>query len=781
MATQPTNLPVPSESPRDLKFNAGKIDEFVTSLALQYIDRFGNSHYTIEGLKQLVLNQIYNLGWNLVGTFQDGATLSAAGDIIQDEATGVWYRWDDISTLPKVVPAGSTPESTGGIGEGKWLAVDVSDVLRRDLAKNSGAGLIGTEDGNTVQEELNELGGLKSIPSGWPIDFTKKTLFKTFPLYSKNWSEIQSTWGYSYLYPQGFVFDEQTDELLILYSAVYDTPPGESTNLRIFIDIYDSNIVYKQTVCAGFGFPEGAVVGYVSGERRIMLAGNGVNAKIGVYVLPATESLVKYQDLTKSFDTDSAYGAQISCNGKYTILLDYLVSTTRKGANLSAYSVFLTSSLLSDSSSSTTRLATIYLPAYCTHGPTSDITPKLQGVCFTPQGIFGIGGSQWYPSQYGIPATNGLNLQYSSYTSNGDISANTVIGYDRLKDFMDSQGLPVSFFEPEGIVYHKGDIYSLIAHSNSTIDPVNYPAGAFSLFIEGINNEKRGKSINLIDSATKGAFSKGFSVKACSSYPVNSRNGSLMDTADKIVQYMLDNHIDEYKCAIGIFGSTFSIATANGAVTYSTDGQVRITTSDWNWFSIEVTNTSTGVMLDQYRATTSSASPWVWSKNPVFYGGTSTITALPAGVTGAALQIGASGSASRRLVTTGAVTVENYYQTSATGIVGGITVNAGGTTTFATTSDERRKDLYGVSEDVTSLIESAVDDGAAQLAAFKGSDEKSYMMIAQILHKHFPQAVVEGGEDEFNEPWMVDPSFVVPALMIAISQLTKRVKDLEGR
>ena len=55
------------------------------------------------------------------------------------------------------------------------------------------------------------------------------------------------------------------------------------------------------------------------------------------------------------------------------------------------------------------------------------------------------------------------------------------------------------------------------------------------------------------------------------------------------------------------------------------------------------------------------------------------------------------------------------------------------------------------------------------------------MMIAQILHKHFPQAVVEGGEDEFNEPWMVDSSFVVPALMIAISQLTKRVKDLEGR
>lgn len=134
MSTTPTNLPVPSEKPQDLKFNAGKIDEFVTSMAQQYIDRFGNAHYTIEGLKQLTLQQIYNLGWNLAGTFQGGGTVTAAGDVLQDTSTNVWYRWDDLTTLPKTVPAGSTPESSGGTGEGKWQPVDVSDVLRRDLA-----------------------------------------------------------------------------------------------------------------------------------------------------------------------------------------------------------------------------------------------------------------------------------------------------------------------------------------------------------------------------------------------------------------------------------------------------------------------------------------------------------------------------------------------------------------------------------------------------------------------------------------------------------------------
>lgn len=143
MATTPTNLPVPSESPIDLKFNAGKIDEFVTSLIQWYVDRFGVKHYTIEGLKQLVLQQIYNLGWNLKGTFQGGGTVAAAGDLLQDTASLIWYRWDDLATLPKTVQAGSTPSSAGGTGPGKWQPVDVSDVLRKDLAASDGFKLIG--------------------------------------------------------------------------------------------------------------------------------------------------------------------------------------------------------------------------------------------------------------------------------------------------------------------------------------------------------------------------------------------------------------------------------------------------------------------------------------------------------------------------------------------------------------------------------------------------------------------------------------------------------------
>lgn len=128
MATQPSNLPVPSESPRDLKFNAGKIDEFVTSLVNTYVDRFGNAHYTIEGLRWLAQQAIAEFGWIPLGTFQDGTTLTLPNQILKDESDGEYYRWDG-SFMPdgKVVPPGSTPSSTGG-GVGAWLSVGDATV-----------------------------------------------------------------------------------------------------------------------------------------------------------------------------------------------------------------------------------------------------------------------------------------------------------------------------------------------------------------------------------------------------------------------------------------------------------------------------------------------------------------------------------------------------------------------------------------------------------------------------------------------------------------------------
>ncbi|WP_338494216.1 hypothetical protein VRB23_06775 [Erwinia aphidicola] len=140
MTTTPTQDAVPSESPRDLKFNAGKIDEFVTSLATQYIDRFGQAHYTIEGIYALAKKAIMLLGWIPSGTFQTGAALINPNQILKDTASGEYYRWD--GALPKTVPAGSTPDNSGGIAVGAWVSVG-DGALRTMLASEVGAAAIG--------------------------------------------------------------------------------------------------------------------------------------------------------------------------------------------------------------------------------------------------------------------------------------------------------------------------------------------------------------------------------------------------------------------------------------------------------------------------------------------------------------------------------------------------------------------------------------------------------------------------------------------------------------
>lgn len=152
MTTQPTNNPVPSESHRDLKFNAGKIDEFVTSLSQQYIDRFGQAHYSIEGLRQIAQRAIAEFGWITMDSFQEGAELTLPNQVLRDEVTGEYYRWD--GDFPKVGSAGSTPETAGGVETGAWISVGDA-TLRLMLASSAGAAAIGTSSGNTVQQELD--------------------------------------------------------------------------------------------------------------------------------------------------------------------------------------------------------------------------------------------------------------------------------------------------------------------------------------------------------------------------------------------------------------------------------------------------------------------------------------------------------------------------------------------------------------------------------------------------------------------------------------------------
>lgn len=88
----------------------------------------------------------------LPGSFDTGVTVNTKNELVV--FTDGKYRWD--GALPKEVPAGSTPTSTGGVRTGAWVSVGDAS-LRTDLSSSDGAGLIGVSSGGTVQGSLSDI------------------------------------------------------------------------------------------------------------------------------------------------------------------------------------------------------------------------------------------------------------------------------------------------------------------------------------------------------------------------------------------------------------------------------------------------------------------------------------------------------------------------------------------------------------------------------------------------------------------------------------------------
>lgn len=81
-------------------------------------------------------------GYTPVGSFEKGGTVTIENEVLSygSGLTLTHWRWDG-GGLPKVVPAGSTPGSTGEIGKGKW--VDVTDAtLRGNLLSDNGSTIV---------------------------------------------------------------------------------------------------------------------------------------------------------------------------------------------------------------------------------------------------------------------------------------------------------------------------------------------------------------------------------------------------------------------------------------------------------------------------------------------------------------------------------------------------------------------------------------------------------------------------------------------------------------
>jgi hypothetical protein len=106
---------------------------------------------------------------------------------------------------------------------------------------------------------------------------------------------------------------------------------------------------------------------------------------------------------------------------------------------------------------------------------------------------------------------------------------------------------------------------------------------------------------------------------------------------------------------------------------------------------------------------------------------------------------------------------------------GTIECSGTGTVTYNTSSDERLKeDIQDTSSKWEELKAIKVRD-----YKWKKSGVLDTGFVAQELNEHWPNAVSEGKEDEFLDPWTVDYGRLTPILTKALQEAMEKIETLE--
>lgn len=94
----------------------------------------------------------------LPGSFDTGVTVNTKNELVV--FTEGKYRWE--GELPKIVPAGSTPDSTGGVKLGAWVSVGDAS-LRQQLSSKLGSLMVGFSRVDDVPRTVGDK--LKDVPT----------------------------------------------------------------------------------------------------------------------------------------------------------------------------------------------------------------------------------------------------------------------------------------------------------------------------------------------------------------------------------------------------------------------------------------------------------------------------------------------------------------------------------------------------------------------------------------------------------------------------------------
>lgn len=387
----------------------------------------------------------------LVGNFYDGVTLQSKNQVIIQFINGYARQFLWSGEFPKVVPAGSTPETSGGIGLGAWVSVgDVS--LRTELYEPGGAGLSGYDDSITYQD-----GTVGSAVKD--KNFRKEIIYKLPFQFDGYATALAAIGAGSVIYPQGADYDD--DGLLFI-----NYTPNAGGALRVIV-------VYNQAgeQVTWFYSPN-------SSGQSVAVTGNSTSRRL--YDRRLGDDIVYYYDITSlplAGTTLSGHTAtNIQSAGSHLCVSGNLLFCTMNDVPVGGSSSQTVINVYALDTGS--KQGTINVSQMLTGFGTPDISPtyyykvwKIQGLAYK-NGLLhiGIGGS--YRPEYDDAKNPVHDIGVVRVNLQGDIVDHSVVKADGLMSVMAANGCTISRTESEGCFIHPdGTVHTLLVGDLANATP----------------------------------------------------------------------------------------------------------------------------------------------------------------------------------------------------------------------------------------------------------------------------------------------------------------------
>ncbi len=435
------------------------------------------------------------IGYITRRSFEKGFNVTTWNEVLLWEEDGEYYRWD--GTLPKTVPAGSTPETSGGIGLGAWVSVgdaslrgETRNALRNDIYANH----------------------QRKVVAQMPL---------LFPDYRAIMAANPTA---TYMYPQGFC---------ITKGLIYITYPFEPKQLTNVVVVFNLSGVYQgyyyvQAGGAGAAAEGLVVTDYYGTPRMFVGHTSGIIREFSLVGATYGSTLVPTQ--SHSVGLFNQFGFRDG-----TWLVEQNVPEVGQVRTRTVLGVF-------DANFNQTGSITLPLhdSGYVTE-TTSEYAPyfnKRQG--------FAVGPNFFVCGYGGYFADAASDVRYNEYQGSkvfnpdGTKRTESMLHPQAMMDLMKQAGMAVTRIENEG-VYVSDDgksIYSLFIHQERT-GSAPYSTGL--VVFEEYSNDSQA-----IDFSSAARMYRGYNVDHSSigTFPrssagmVNPATGAVFSSLSDILQYM---------------------------------------------------------------------------------------------------------------------------------------------------------------------------------------------------------------------------------------------------